>query len=100
MLDFLKRFGLGIVYVLISPFVLVFLACWAIFNLGIFAYELIQALGSFFKGKKFFAEFPEDIEAKRILSLEPYNNDPNQTAPVINQTPTNPTVNNQENKPL
>lgn len=96
MLDFLKRFGLGILYVLISPFVLVFLFGWAVFTLGIFFVEIFKGVKSFFKGKKFFAEFPEDIEAKRILSLEPYNNEP---TPPVNNNPVTPPP-SEENKPL
>ena len=104
MLDFLKRFGLGILYVLISPFVLVFLVLWAIFNLGLFFIEISKGIISFFKGKKLFPEFPEDVEAKRILSLEPFsNNEPAvnnpQPQPVNNPNPTN-NPNNEENKPL
>lgn len=94
MLDFLKRFGLGILYVLISPFVIAFLLLWAIFNLGIFFVQIIKGFGSFFKGKQFFPEFQEDVEAKRILSLEPYANDTNQSQAQV-QTP--PVDNNQNN---
>ena len=84
MLDFLKRFGLGILYVLISPFVILFLLLWAIFDLGICLIEIVKAFISFFKGKRFFPEFPEDIEAKRILSLEPFTNEQNNPQPPIN----------------
>lgn len=98
MLDFLKRFGLGILYVLISPFVIAFLLLWAVYGLGSNFIELIRAFGSFFKGKKFFTPFPEDEEAKRILSLEPYanNQDVNTNTPAPEQTPP-PTNENQNN---
>lgn len=90
MLDFLKRFGLGILYVLISPFVLAFLICWAIVDLGIYFYEFFKALISFFKGKKMFPDFPEDVEAKRILTLEPFtDNQVNTTTPNDNQNTNN-----------
>lgn len=79
MLDFLKRFGLGILYILISPFLLAFLALWTLYTLVIFFIEVINGIKSWFRGKKFFQEFPEDLEAKRILSLEQYK------APVDNQ---------------
>lgn len=92
MLDFLKRFGLGILYVLISPFVIAFLLLWAIFDLGIYFIEMFKGVKSFFKGKKMFPDFPEDVEAKRILSLEPYANDQTQVQPQ-----TTPIDNNQNN---
>ena len=87
MLDFLKRFGLGILYVLISPFVIAFLLLWAIFDLGLFFIGLMKGFISFFKGHSFFPEFPEDAEAKRILSLEPYAENQNVEAPQQTQTP-------------
>lgn len=74
MLDFLKRFGLGIVYVLLSPFIALFLILWALYALIIFFVQLFKSVKSFFSGHKFFEEFPEDIEAKRILELEQYSN--------------------------
>jgi len=79
MLDFLKRFGLGILYVVISPFLIAFLVFWALYLIGIFFIELFKSIKSFFKGRKFFQEFPEDIEAKRILNLEQYQ------APIENK---------------
>ncbi|MCQ2794890.1 MAG: hypothetical protein MJ214_01605 [Bacilli bacterium] len=98
MLDFLKRFGLGILYVLISPFIIAFLVLWAIFNLGIFFMEIAKGFISFFKGKKFFPDFQEDVEAKRILSLEPYANDNANVEPQPQpQTQVPPTDNNQNN---
>lgn len=85
MLDFLKRFGLGILYVVISPFLVAFLLLWALYTTGIFCIELFNGIKSFFKGKKFFQEFPEDIEAKRILSLNQYQNPENNNQEGNNQ---------------
>ena len=96
MLDFLKRFGLGILYVLISPFLLAFLLLWLLFDLGIFFVELFKGLVSFFKGQKLFPEFPEDIEAKRILSLEPFTNDQSN----VNPNPVNNETNQGDNNSL
>ena len=91
MLDFLKRFGLGIVYILISPFLLAFLILWCLYLTIIFFIEIFKGFKSFFQGKKFFNELPEDIEAKKILSLQPYsaanenqNNNVNDSVATIN----------------
>ncbi|MCQ2795705.1 MAG: hypothetical protein MJ213_00115 [Bacilli bacterium] len=99
MLDFLKRFGLGILYVLISPFVIAFLLLWAIFNLGIFFAQIIKGFVSFFKGKKFFPDFQEDLEAKRILSLEPYANGENEPQAQISTPPVDNNQNNNGGNP-
>jgi len=85
MLDFLKRFGLGILYVVISPFLIAFLLIWTLYTIGIFFVEFFNGIKSFFKGRKFFQEFQEDIEAKRILSLEQYQTPPVDKQGGINQ---------------
>lgn len=82
MIEFLKRFGKGILYVIVGPFLILFLIAWCLFNIFIFFGEFFKGIRSFFKGKKFLAEFPEEIEAKRILSLEPYNNNDDSIAPI------------------
>lgn len=84
MLDFLKRFGLGIVYLLMSPFILLFLFIWTLYGIGIFFVEIFKGFKSFFKGKKFFEEFPEDVEAKRILNLDQAGNNQNSDNISIN----------------
>lgn len=83
MLDFLKRFGLGIVYILLAPFALLFLILWTLYTIVIFVIEIIHGLKSFFTGHKFFDEFPEDVEAKRILSIQEFTNTENNNQGVI-----------------
>lgn len=95
MLAFLKRFGLGLVYILLSPFFALFIVCWAIYTIIIFIIEIVKGIKSFFKGKKFFEPFPEDIEANKILSLEPYKM--NQNINPINQT-NQMSINGEDNK--
>lgn len=91
MLEFLKRFGLGILYIVISPFLLLFLILWALYNVGIFFVEFFKGIGRFFKGEKFFAPFKEDVEAQKILNTYVPNNNPQ---PVVTPTPETPEVNN------
>ena len=49
MLEFLKRFGLGILYIVISPFLLLFLILWALYNVGIFFVEFFKFFAGSFK---------------------------------------------------
>jgi len=97
MLAFLKRFGLGLIYILIAPFVAVFIAFWAVYAFIIFVVEIFKGIKSFFNGKKFFEPFEEDIEAEKILSLEPYKINQNLINP-INQT-NQISINGGEDKP-
>lgn len=63
----LKEFGLGIVWVILSPFLLLGIALVAIFGIPVFFVELILMIIHFFQGKKLFPPFPEDEKAYAIL---------------------------------
>jgi len=66
-MQFLKMFGLGILYALLFPFFLVILALFAVYGIMNFFIEFIIMLINFFKGKKLFAPYPEDEKAFAIL---------------------------------
>lgn len=99
MIDFLKRFGLGVVYVLASPFLLAFLILWTLYTFIIFIIGIFKGIKNFFKGGKFFVEFKEDIDAKKILSLNATNREPTSlNNPTIEATlPTFDELNNTRN---
>lgn len=67
MLEFLKRCGLGVLYVIAAPFALALLALFAVFGLLTFCFMLVKSLILFFSGRSVFDDLPEDIEAKRRL---------------------------------
>jgi len=67
MLEFLKRCGLGILYLIAAPFAVVLLALFAVFGLIVFLFMLVKSLILFFSGRSVFDDLPEDIEAKRRL---------------------------------
>ena len=63
----LKGFGLGIVWALLLPFLLVavgIVAVWGVIN---FLIQFVIMLVNFFRGKKVFPPFPEDEKAYTIL---------------------------------
>lgn len=91
MLEFLKRFGLGIFYTIASPFYLAFFLLWFLYTFILFFVELIKGIISFFKGKNFFPVVKEDQEAKIILSTLEDNNQINNAAQPTQQT--NQTIN-------
>ena len=66
MLEFIKMFGLGILYTILSPvFLLVFLL-FVLFALGnYFVFEVINLVG-FFAGKRFSVETDLDKKLKQI----------------------------------
>lgn len=68
MINFLKNFGKGILYVLVLPILLVGLALYAVVALFVFIYLAIKGLVLFFSGRSLYEDLPEDKEAKRRLA--------------------------------
>ena len=64
MVDLLKAFGRGILYVILCPFFLVVLALFAVIGLLAFIFQLFKSIFYFFTGQKFFPELPEDKELR------------------------------------
>ena len=64
MIDLLKAFGRGVLYVLALPFFLVALALFAVIGLGDFIFQICKSIVFFFTGQKFFPELPEDRELR------------------------------------
>ncbi len=67
MLEFLKRCGLGVLYIVAAPFAIVLLVLFAIIGLFVFLVMLVKSIILFFTGRSVFDDLPEDIEAKRRL---------------------------------
>lgn len=80
MLNLLKTFGKGILYVIGLPFFLLALILFAAFGLLAFIFQLIKSIVFFFTGQKFFPELPEDRELR--LMQEKANQPPVQDTPV------------------
>ncbi len=68
MLKFIKSFGLGLLYMLLSPFLLLILLAFALYGIFNFFLVLGQGLVRFFKGQPFFPPFEEDEKAERMLN--------------------------------
>ena len=67
MTSFFKRFGLGIVYVVSLPFLLLGLVLFAIWGIINFLVNFFISIINFFRGKKFLSPLKEDELAKKIL---------------------------------
>ena len=76
MVDLLKAFGRGILYILCFPFFLVALAIFAVIGLLAFIFQLIKSIFYFFTGQKFFPELPEDKELRLMKEAEEAKNNP------------------------
>lgn len=67
MLEFVKRFGLGLLYVILTPVFALIIVLFAIYGLFLFMFMAVKAGILFFTGRSVFDDLPEDIEAKRRL---------------------------------
>ena len=85
MVDLLKAFGRGILYILCFPFFLVALAIFAVIGLLAFIFQLIKSIFYFFTGQKFFPELPEDKELRLMKEAEEAKNNPQPQSQVNNQ---------------
>ena len=70
MVNFLKSFGKGLLYLLVLPVIIVGVAIYGVVGIFIFIYLAFKGLVLFFCGKSLFDDLPEDIEAKRRLHPE------------------------------
>ena len=86
MVDLLKAFGRGILYILCFPFFLVALALFAVIGLLAFIFQLFKSIIFFFTGQKFFPELPEDKELRLMREAEEAKNNP-QPQPQVNNQP-------------
>ena len=64
MVNLLKTFGKGILYIIGFPFFLVALLLFGVVGLFLFVFQLIKSIIYFFTGQKFFPELPEDKELR------------------------------------
>ena len=63
----LKRFGLGLLWIFLIPFILLGIAVVGVFGIINFPIQLVIMIVNFFRGKKVFPMFEEDEKAMAIL---------------------------------
>ena len=64
MVNLLKTFGKGILYIIGFPFFIVALLIFGVIGIFLFIFHLIKSIIYFFTGQKFFPELPEDKELR------------------------------------
>lgn len=76
MAEFFKTVLFGLLYIVLSPFIVLLLAIYFVYCLLVFIYMSIRNLIVFFTGGTVNGDLSEDIQAKRILQerLEAKNN--------------------------
>ena len=64
MVNLLKTFGKGILYIIGFPFFIVALLIFGVIGIFLFIFHLFKSIIFFFTGQKFFPELPEDKELR------------------------------------
>ena len=88
MVNLLKTFAKGLLYVIGLPFFLVALAIFGVIGLIAFVFQIIKSIIFFFTGQKFFPELPEDKELRLLKEgpKEPVSNSEMVNEPVKEET--------------
>lgn len=96
----IKGFLKGLLYVILSPLILVGFAIYAVYSLLLFFYEFIIATIKFFSGSKLTTDLKEDKKVKQLIiekdkkAKEEQEREENKANFVPQQQPTNTTINN------
>ena len=88
MLKFLKNFGLGLLYILLFPFLLVGVVIYAVIGFIASLIQMFLIIIRFFKGEKIFPPYPEDVKAQEILAKN-YGLEAKEPAPAPQPAPNN-----------
>lgn len=89
MAGFIKTFLLGILYTVLSPFIVLLLALYAVYCIFVFIYMAIRNLIIFFAGGNPMGDLPEEVKAKKIMQdaeTKPNDNDDNNKAVDVDAT--------------
>lgn len=89
MAGFIKTFLLGILYTVLSPFIVLLLALYAVYCIFVFIYMAIRNLIIFFAGGNPMGDLPEEVKAKKIMqdaATKPNDNDDNDKAVDVDAT--------------
>ena len=71
MAELFKKFGMGILYILVLPIFLLALIIFGAYGVIVFILLSIKSIFLFFMGKSLHGELEEDIKARKILHPEP-----------------------------
>lgn len=88
MLDFLKTMGQGILYFILSPFLLLLVLCYSIYSFILFFVMFIKRIIKFFKGEDMSISMNIDKVAKIHIENQDQEEEERQNAPLVNETKT------------
>lgn len=97
MSSFFKKVGKGLLYLLVFPFLLIILSLCSVFGIIVFIFLGFKTVILFFMGKSIFGDLPEDIQAKKILSMMTQPNPTVMASPYPSSNDQNINFSNQDN---
>ena len=91
MLEFIKMFGLGIVYTILSPVILLFFLLFLVYTVGNYLVCEVIYLGGFFMGKRFSEHTALDRQLEKMKKEKSMSNNNAIETPAVESV-----VNNNE----
>ncbi|MCQ2772426.1 MAG: hypothetical protein MJ238_04030 [Bacilli bacterium] len=99
MVKFIKNFGLGLVYFLTLPILLVAVLGYLVYGIGAWLFYCVKGIIRFFKGDSFFAELDEDRKVREIkVRMAEASANPNPAPVAPTPTVSNSTTNANTNQ--
>jgi hypothetical protein len=88
MFDFLKTMGQGLLYLILSPFIILLVLIYAIYALIVFFVMFIKRIILFFRGEDMAKEMEIDRVAKMHLDAQDQEEEEKNNAPLVKENPT------------
>lgn len=85
MKKFFKTLGMGLLYVVTLPLIVLVLAIMMIYCIGLFFVLFFKSIVCFFMGKSIFRDLEEDIEAQHIIEMWQTNPESQYYVPQTNR---------------
>lgn len=96
--NFFKSFGMGLIYTIVFPLIVLVSFAYALIAIGEFVFESFPGIVRFFKGEEFFPKLREDKEVALVLKAQHERMlngiAPKEKQPAAPQAPTNVYVQN------
>ncbi len=88
MLDFLKTMGQGILYFILSPFLLLLILCYSIYSFILFFIMFIKRIIKWFKGEDMSIDMSIDKVAQIHIDEQDKAKEETSNTPIVNETKT------------
>ncbi len=87
---FLRNFGLGLLTIIVLPFLIVLLAIFGVYGMGMWAFYFVKGTFRFFRGEEFFKPLVIDTQVEEVKNEMMVKEMGKDAAAIIQPTPAGP----------